>query len=150
MQLRRATAEDSKLLLRWRNDVETRLASHNSDVIGAAAHTHWLATVLKDGRQTLFIALDNEVAVGTLRSVRSERGQTLSWTVAPNARGKGVGKRMLQHWARSNMAADLSESLFAEVKVGNRASANIAESIGMVCAREASGVLYYERPGSTL
>ncbi|MDB5887241.1 MAG: GCN5-related N-acetyltransferase, partial [Rhodocyclales bacterium] len=63
----------------------------------------------------------------------------LSWTVAPDARGHGVGKRML-----AALLQEVTGLVRAEVKIGNTASMRIAESAGLLLVREEGGVLYYE------
>ncbi|MBW6487331.1 MAG: GNAT family N-acetyltransferase [Syntrophobacterales bacterium] len=64
----------------------------------------------------------------------------MSWTVAPNARGRGVAKRVV-----ALLAQEISEPIRAEVKVDNIASARIAEHAGMAFNREVEGVIHYSR-----
>jgi RimJ/RimL family protein N-acetyltransferase len=68
----------------------------------------------------------------------------LSWTVAPNARGRGVAKQMV-----TLLAHQISEPIRAEVKAKNIASARIAEHAGMAVSREVDGVLHYCRDAFT-
>jgi RimJ/RimL family protein N-acetyltransferase len=140
MVLRRATLQDAELLLAWRNDLQTRLASHTSDTIALADHVSWLTRLLNDTSRRLFIAEEAGVPLGSVRADSEADGVTLlSWTVAPDARGHGVGKRML-----AALLEKLTGTLRAEVKVGNVASMRIAESAGLLLVREEGGVLYYK------
>ncbi|MDB5815291.1 MAG: GCN5-like N-acetyltransferase [Rhodocyclales bacterium] len=138
--LRPATLQDAALLLGWRNDPLTRLSSHSADEIPLDEHLAWLNRILSDPLRQLFIAEETRGPVGSVRADNESNGMTLlSWTVAPDARGHGVGKRML--------AALLQETtglVRAEVKIGNTASMRIAESAGLLLVREEGGVLYYE------
>jgi RimJ/RimL family protein N-acetyltransferase len=64
----------------------------------------------------------------------------LSWTVAPSARGRGLGISMVQL-----LLAEVSGPVRAEVKPGNPASVRIAEAAGMRFDCEREGVLHFRR-----
>lgn len=138
MRLRPATLDDAPLLLAWRNDPDTRANSHNTAKVTLAEHRAWLEATLANPARTLWIAEDG----GPVGTVRCDHGEVseLSWTVAPEARGKGVGRRMV-----ALAVAEVGGRIRAEVKTGNHASARIAESAGMVLERRVSGVLHYVR-----
>ena len=138
--LRPAVLQDAELLLRWRNDPATRAASHNTAEIGGEEHRQWLLRLLADPCRRLFIAEENGVPVGTARADWQENAWLLSWATAPEARRRGVAKRMIV-LLLSEFAA---QSVFrADVKAGNTASARLAEHVGMVLEREEDGVWYY-------
>jgi RimJ/RimL family protein N-acetyltransferase len=138
--LRSATIQDADLLLEWRNDPETRKASHNTAKVQRDEHISWLSRTLNNPNRRLFVAEEDGVPVGTVRADLSEGVWELSWTVAPNARRRGVAKRMV-----ALLAYQISDPIRAEVKAGNLASARIAEHAGMKFDREANGVLHYVR-----
>jgi RimJ/RimL family protein N-acetyltransferase len=138
--LRSATIQDTDLLLEWRNDPETRRASHNTAEVQRDEHISWLSRTLNNPNRRLFVAEEDGVPVGTVRADLSEGVWELSWTVAPSARGRGVAKRMV-----ALLAHQISDPIRAEVKAGNLASARIAEDAGMKLDREANGVLHYVR-----
>ena len=140
MKLRQVTIKDADLLLEWRNDPQTRIASHNTAEVKIDEHISWLTRVLNNQNRRLLIAEEDGVPVGTVRADYSDGVYELSWTVAPNARGRGVGKRMV-----ALLAKQITEPIRAEVKVGNEASGRIAEHAGMKYEREDNGVLYYRR-----
>jgi ribosomal-protein-alanine N-acetyltransferase len=141
LRLRAATRDDAKLLLEWRNDQRTRLASQRSDEIQEADHLDWLSRSLANVNRMLMIAEEEGVPVGTVRADYSEGTYELSWTVAPGARGRGIGKAMV-----ALFVAELPGELFANVKKANAASARIAEAAGMRLEREDNGTLRYFRP----
>jgi len=101
VRLRRATAVDADLLFAWRNDPLTRARSLQPNPVEWETHLRWLADCLDNHDRQLFIAeltTDREpelMLLGTVRSDRSEQGFELSWTVAPEQRGKGWGKRLV-------------------------------------------------------
>lgn len=140
IKLRLATMQDAEMLLEWRNDPVTRAASRTTGEIQRRDHVSWLARTLGDPDRKLCLAEENGVPVGTVRSDFSDGVWELSWTVSPLARGRGVAKRMV-----AVLASQISEPIRAEVKVGNIASARIAEHAGMTLDRETEGVLHYTR-----
>ena len=140
--LRLATMNDADRLLEWRNDLETRKASHNTAEVQRNEHISWLSQVLSNPNRRLYVAEENDTPIGTVRADCSDGGVwELSWTVSPSARGQGVAKRMV-----AALAKQISEPIRAEVKTGNIASARIAEHAGMESERETDGVLHYKRP----
>ena len=143
IKLRSATIRDADLLLEWRNDAETRKASHNMDEVQRDQHISWLARTLDNRDRRLFVAEENGVPVGTVRADLSDGVWELSWTTAPSARGRGLAKRMV-----FLLAQQIPEPIRAEVKAGNIASARVAEHAGMEFDREAEGVLHYRRSAS--
>lgn len=133
---------DAATLLEWRNDPLTRENSHNTAEVSLAEHTAWLAAALANPTRALFIA-EESGPVGTARADYSDSGCELSWTVAPQARGKGVASRMV-----CLLASQIPGALFAEVKRENAASARVAEKAGFTLVEERAGVLYFSRARS--
>ena len=142
MKLRPATLEDADLLFQWRNDPETRKASHNIADVARDEHLRWLTGIVADKNRKLFIAEEDGTPVGTVRAELSGGVFELSWTVAPGARGRGVAKRMV-----ALLASQIAGPIRAEVKSGNVASVRVAEHAGMTFDREVEGILHYARAG---
>ena len=141
IQLRPVRFEDWEMLLAWRNDPITRKSSHNEHEVGEHEHKSWLKNALGDESRKLMIAEVDGRAVGHVRA--EQRGyHLLSWTVAPNERGKGIGKEMVRA-----MVGELSGDVRAEVRSGNDASARIAGYAGLRFERESSGVQYFVGTG---
>jgi RimJ/RimL family protein N-acetyltransferase len=139
IRLRPATLQDAELLLAWRNDPQTRLASHSTHEISLDEHRAWLSRLLQNPARRLFIAELAGEPVGSVRAEKEADGVTeLSWTVAASARGQGVGKRML-----AALLKEVRGSVRAEVKIGNIASMKMAEAAGLLLVREEQGVLHY-------
>ena len=138
--LRPATMEDVDMLLDWRNDPQTRKASHNTSEVIKEEHVAWLSMTLVNTNRKLLVAEEEGVPVGTIRADFSEGVWELSWTVAPHSRGQGVAKQMV-----ALLAHEITEPIRAEVKTENIASARIAEHAGMAFDREVEGVYHYSR-----
>jgi len=140
MILRKVTFEDWKILLEWRNNLETRKNSHNMELVEEENHKKWLSSILTNENRQLFIALDNEIPVGTVRADfdKQNTDYELSWTISPDFRGKGIGKKMVKL-----LSDKLQAKIRAEIKNGNIASVKIAEYAGMTFKKEENGVLHY-------
>lgn len=96
MKLRLATYEDWEMLLKWRNDPETRFNSITQSEINEEEHKTWLKTIISNPDRELYIFEEDNRPVGTIRSDHRQ-GNTymLSWTIAPAERGRGYGTKML-------------------------------------------------------
>ncbi|MGF6850940.1 RimJ/RimL family protein N-acetyltransferase [Chitinophaga sp. W3I9] len=88
----------------------------------------------------LFIAIDNELPVGTVRADFDDQfnAYELSWSISPEVRGKGVGKEMVKL-----LTDKLNTRIRAEIKSGNIASIKIAEYVGLTFKEEDNGILHY-------
>ena len=142
LRLRPATLEDAQTLLDWRNDAQTRQASHNAGVVAAIDHQAWLQRCLADPQRRLWVACQGSQAVGTVRAEPSADGTAtlLSWTVNPARRGGGVGRAMVVLATRQ-----LAGRLLAEVKQGNVASQRIALAAGLQQVAAVDGTWLFER-----
>ncbi|MEM7358938.1 MAG: GNAT family N-acetyltransferase [Pseudomonadota bacterium] len=140
INLRPAAIRDADMLFEWRNDPETRAASHNTAEVQKNDHISWLTRTLSNPDRELYVADENGDPVGTVRADYSDGAWELSWSVSPLARGRGVAKRMV-----AALASQISEPIRAEVKTGNFASVRIAEHAGMEFEQETDGVLHYKR-----
>lgn len=140
IELRLATFEDWPLLLEWRNDEETRKNSHTTEIVSKEAHTNWLKGILANPERIIYIATYDKKAIGTVRTDFNNETYTLSWTIAPEARGKGLGKLMVK-----TLSDRLKAPIIAEVKKGNLSSAKIAEFAGLKLLREENGIQIYAR-----
>ena len=124
--VRQATLEDSDLLLRWRNDRETRLQSRTKRKVSEKEHKAWLQRTLQNAAIRLFVAEINGFAVGTVRANEELNSWVLSWTVAPELRGRNIG-----YLAVKNVIQQLPGDILAEVKSNNHASIRIVQKLGM-------------------
>ena len=144
VNLRPAEMKDAEKLFIWRNDPETRHASHNTDEVVLESHFTWLKASLSNPEQRLlWIAEVDGIAVGSCRADRVGDAWELSWTIAPEARGKGFAHDML-----SKLVSYFDEPLLAEVKADNIASIKVAERSGFVLkksVKKGGNTLIYSR-----
>jgi len=130
-----ASMEHAGLLFRWRNDELTRMASINHGVIQFEAHLAWLEKSFADSSRRILIASLGQVPVGTIR-IDSSTGETeLSWTVAPESRGKGIAKQMLKQ-----ALAFTHGRVVARIREENRASQIIARESGFSMIQIEDGI----------
>ncbi|MBB5830909.1 bifunctional UDP-2,4-diacetamido-2,4,6-trideoxy-beta-L-altropyranose hydrolase/GNAT family N-acetyltransferase [Brachybacterium aquaticum] len=93
---RPATAEDSSLLLRWRNDPQTREVSRSTERVSWDSHTGWYRRVLEDPRRELYVVERDGTPVGTVRFDALEDTEwEVSITLAPESRGHGLSRPVL-------------------------------------------------------
>lgn len=129
--LRRATMEDARNLFNWRNDSETRKYSRNNKIIDWDGHLAWLSKSIGDvHNRKLYIAetVDGGL-VGTVRADRCKDGAyEVSYTVAPEFRGKGMAKRMTVQFVREVIP---KKRLVAHIQKGHIPSEGVAKALGL-------------------
>jgi len=122
--IREATLDDAEFLLAWRNDPDARANSLSSGEIDAATHMRWFSDRLADrSRCRIYVAEREGARVGQLRVDVSPEGHgVVSVTVAPDARGSGVGTELIRN-GTLRAASDLALGrIDAIVKHGNTPS----------------------------
>ena len=91
------------------------------------------------------IAELNDIPVGTVRADYDGAYWELSWTVAPEERGKGLATVMV-----CQLAERIDDPIRAEVKKENLASTKVALSAGMKFSEETNGIHHYKRESLSL
>ncbi len=124
-QLRDAQADDSRQLLTWRNESETRAVSFKTTPIDPGEHERWLRSRLADENCILQIAIaPGGDPVGHVRIQNCVQQQTAYITIGLESgyRGRGLGAVLI---ARATcLAADAfgSDRILAQIKPANVAS----------------------------
>jgi GNAT superfamily N-acetyltransferase len=92
--------DDLDTLLHWRNDPETVKWSLNNDHVYPEVHARWLEKALSDPDKEILIGVCNATPVGVVRfdTLKVDDGDKIfvSITVAPEVRGRGFGKLILE------------------------------------------------------
>ncbi|MGH6846061.1 MAG: GNAT family N-acetyltransferase [Methylocella sp.] len=129
--LRRAAADDSRDLWLWRNDDETRRCSRATDVVAWPRHDAWYREKLKDCGSQILVALEDGVPIGMIRFDRIDKDRfRANITVAPTARGRGLGHTILRLGCDRLMQDFSDATIVAEVRIENIASQRIFEANG--------------------
>jgi RimJ/RimL family protein N-acetyltransferase len=118
MSFRRATIDDAPFMVAWRNDPLTLAMSRHTEPVTIA----WLSESLAMPGRTVWVAECDGEPVGTMRTDDDE----LSWTIAPNCRGQGYGKRMVGEFIRQ-----FPGRYRAEIKAANEPSLRIAKALDL-------------------
>lgn len=136
---RKATLQDSNLLFSWRNDEATRKNSITQDTVRLEGHEAWVRDKISDPGVMLLIAQEAGAPVGTVRADFRGAEAELSWTVAPEARGRGIGRSIVA------AAVDLLDcsAVTAKIKPDNTASVKIAESAGFILEKVSDGLGFW-------
>ncbi|MDX3775249.1 GNAT family N-acetyltransferase [Chromatiaceae bacterium AAb-1] len=139
IHLRIATQADSSLLLSWRNDPETVKFSIHTKPVSPEEHYNWLNRVLANPDIKLCIIEYGGQPAGTIRQELRQGDTVISWTTAPQFRGKGIATAALSAFIRTAPAT----TLVAEIKEDNVASIKVAEKAGLSFSHKEGGLLYY-------
>jgi UDP-2,4-diacetamido-2,4,6-trideoxy-beta-L-altropyranose hydrolase len=151
LALRRATLDDARRLLEWRNDDSVRLVSLNSTPIAWGEHLAWLQRKLADPDHFHWIAESDGEPSGSVRFDIADGKARVSITVAPDRRGERLGRRLLAEGERRLLDERGDVVQFAaEILPGNRPSRRLFERAGysLSGAEDANPLLYmkFARP----
>jgi len=140
--LRPGTKADVDQVFQWANDPVTREVSFNTAPIPREAHVAWYTRQLATDGRNLFIAEEDGAPVGVVRLDRTDgvRRCVISITIAPDARGRGVGTAALT--AAASVAETLGFTIIeAYVRPSNQASIRAFMRAGYRDAGAAEAVL---------
>lgn len=139
LTFRKAESDDSELLLQWRNDPSTRASSVDPTPVRREEHQRWLGASLQSPDRFLYIGLHQGTPVGTVRFDRIDPNLfELSWTLAPEQRGKGLGRALVQQ-----ATGLVPNSLRSRIKSDNEISQRVARAAGFVSAGSENGLLLF-------
>lgn len=128
MYLRCAEMKDSQLIFEWRNDIGTRMNSLNMELISYDTHCKWLETKLQSQNCQMYVCMENDKAIGQIRVDYIDGKGEISYTVAPEYRGKGYGKKIIELLEEKEATKKIV--LFGIVKSNNVASQKCFEKLG--------------------
>ena len=94
--LREVALKDANLILEWINDPLDRKNSINQKPILYDEHIEWLKNALKDNNKYLYIMMIDDVPVGHIKLNLNNGTADIGYCIAPEYRGKGLGKRIIE------------------------------------------------------
>jgi len=142
MELRKVEYTDWENLLEWRNDSLTRKNCLVDNFINEDEHKIWLVNAIKNPDLILLIAIENNIPLGTIRGEldRENRIYKVSWTIAPEFRNKGLGKKMAQLFIEN-----YTNKIRVEIKTEDIFSVKIAQYLGMSFQKNIDGILHFSK-----
>lgn len=141
------TVSDEWLLLDWANDPATRASAFQPQRISPEGHHAWLARRLGDqGLFRLFmIETANGVEVGQVRFERSEDAWIISYSLAREFRGLGLGSAVLQLALDALQQAVGSTVVAGFVRPENTASRRVFDRLHFTAARVDDKAIEFRR-----
>lgn len=123
IRLRRARAEDSRLLWEWANDPMTRANSFSSAPISWETHSKWFEQKLTNENCKFFVA-QNWLGepIGQIRFEIENTEAVVSTSIAPLMRGCGYGTRLIACGTAELFATSEAKIIHAFVKSENKVS----------------------------
>ena len=120
MRLRPVESKDCRLLWQWANDSGTRAASFSTEAIPWEQHQAWFDDRMKESQCLMLIGENAEgVPVGQIRlDLRSDREGEIDVSVSPDARGAGLGSRLIDLGVHEAFARTGVEGLHAFIRPG--------------------------------
>ncbi|MBL8616171.1 MAG: UDP-2,4-diacetamido-2,4,6-trideoxy-beta-L-altropyranose hydrolase [Deltaproteobacteria bacterium] len=121
LQLRPASMEDAATLFSWANDPAARAASVHSAPVPWEGHLAWLQARVDSPQHAIFILEHEGAPAGVVRFADEGARWRLSYSLAPEARGRGLGRALVQRGLLA-IAGKGPTAVLAEVKADNIAS----------------------------
>jgi RimJ/RimL family protein N-acetyltransferase len=133
LELGPVTEGDCELLWEWANDPATRANSFNSAPISLVQHKEWFHAKLQDSQCSFWIATNGRLGkIGVVRFDCHDSEATISVALAPHARGKGYGKKLIFSACGRIFASSGVDLVRALIKPANKASVRAFEDAGFL------------------
>lgn len=136
---------DADLILEWRNSIDARMMSKNSEPISMIEHYDWLNRWLREENRGYFwIYSQGGKSIGYVRLDSTERKQQfeISIFIEASSRGQGMGKMLLEDSIARLSAQENNVFVRASVLNSNLASMKLFNSFGFICT-ESVGLWNY-------
>ena len=148
--LRNAVSSDAYALWLWANDPAVRIASGDRGLIQWGEHLDWIAGRLASRDVMMLIGvIALERPIGTIRFETEDRWATarVSYLVAPEARGDGLGRQLLERGMEALVEVHPAARADALVTPANGASCHLFRSLGWTEEHSAAGLVRFLDPG---
>ncbi|MDQ3689150.1 MAG: UDP-2,4-diacetamido-2,4,6-trideoxy-beta-L-altropyranose hydrolase [Chloroflexota bacterium] len=133
LTVRHATRNDAGSLYEWRNDPTTRASSFSAGEVPWDGHLAWLGHALSDAGTRLLVGELDGAPVGSVRLERKDETATISITVAPEARSRGLAEPLIR--AGLSAAEELGvERVYAFIRPENEVSRRAFSAAGFIAA----------------
>jgi RimJ/RimL family protein N-acetyltransferase len=150
LRIRSLVAADESKILSWANDKNTRENAVHSKPISPRTHKAWFRSILKspESHQGFLCVDGRRKGVGVIRFSRQspqDKVWEIHFNLAPEWRGKGLARPMLEK-ALTRFKKQVTQiHLMAKVKVHNLKSLHLLKSIGFRKIKNVRGLWYLSR-----
>lgn len=141
LTLREAKDTDCDILFQWANDGETRQNSFQTNKISYQEHVRWFQGKMKNPACQIFILLRDEKEAGQIRLDWKEDLAEISYVIASEYRGLGLGSEILKLVERYSRG----KVLLGRVKKGNTASGRCFEKNGYEKREKSEWLEYWKK-----
>jgi RimJ/RimL family protein N-acetyltransferase len=132
-ELHPVTKADCELLWEWANDPATRANSFDAEPIPLKRHKDWFHAKLQDPQCSFWIATNAEFGkIGVVRFDQHDSEAIISVALAPYARGRGCGKKLVSSACDRMFASSEVDLVRALIKPTNKASVRVFEGAGFL------------------
>ncbi len=129
--LRRACEEDCRIFWDWRNEERARFVSFHPETVPWEEHVTWFWQKLNAASVRMQVAIDSQHRpIGHVRYEIEEDAATISVSVAPEWRGRGVGTRLIRQSAILLFATSDVRLIRAQIRNINKSSMRAFEKCG--------------------
>jgi RimJ/RimL family protein N-acetyltransferase len=139
MKIRRATLDDARDILTWRNDAAAVAASKSQKAIDEAEHMRWFQGAVQSPDHLILIAEADGRKLGMVRFDRRPDHWLASINMSPEVRGKGYGRAALSAAIDILYAEAGPDRIVAEIKSDNVRSLRLFMSLGFFRQGEQAG-----------
>ena len=127
--LRKAEPEDVDILFEWANDPLVRENSFHTEQIPYEEHKRWFGGMMSNPKVFQYILMEEDIPCGQIRLNVQDDTAEIGYSIAPQYRGRGYGRRILQLMAEEvKQNHPEIRTLVAKVKLNNPASVKLFES----------------------
>ncbi len=149
IELRRAGRDDAYPLWLWANDEATRAVSGDRPLIAWPDHLDWYRDRLASPNALILIAesLDRR-PVGAIRFESTDAWTVarLSYVVAPESRGQGIGWELLTRGTAHLLREAAAVTIEAVVRASNTPSIRLFQRLGWRSERRPDGQWLFRGP----
>ncbi len=130
--LRKAVADDSKIVYELSNDPTVRIQSINKNSISWEEHCKWFDKKINDENYLFLLAFDrDDKFIGQIRFEIKSNQAVVSISLTENFRGKGLSKRIIKEGSRRLFIENQNlKSITAYILPQNSASLHAFEAAG--------------------
>jgi RimJ/RimL family protein N-acetyltransferase len=150
--LREVSRGDAYVLWVWANDPLTRQAALDTHTIAWEEHRAWLAQRIGSSTARIWLAVDEtDRLLGCIRFETTDDWETakLSYTVAPDVRGRGVGRRIVETGTGRIQIEHRRVRIVADVRTANIPSIRIFRALAWDEATSRDEVIRFSRIGES-